>query len=105
MQAAIDQCVPEKCMRNNAKIYKCTRWYPAALRRAISRKRCLWRLKRESPDNTDVLAVYREAEHKCNNTGTFFNFINNNLSCKRGLGALNNDNGDLITMTAIALTY
>jgi len=29
-------------------------------------------------------------------TGIFFNFINNKLSCKRGLGALNNDNGDLI---------
>jgi len=62
-----------------------------------------------------VFAAYREAEHKCrilmqhyemkreqkviecSNTGTFFNFINNKLSCKCGLGALNNDNGDLIT--------
>jgi len=71
--------------------------------------------KRESPDNTDAIAAYREAEYKCrnlmqqyemkreqkviecNNDGTFFNFINNNISCKRGIGALNNDNGDLIT--------
>ena len=34
---------------------------------------------------------------ECNNAGTFFNFINNKLSCKRGLGALNNDNGNVIT--------
>jgi len=34
---------------------------------------------------------------ECNNAGTFFNFIHIELSCKRGLGALNNDNGDLIT--------
>jgi len=34
---------------------------------------------------------------ECNNAGTFFIFINNKLSCKRGLGALNHDNGDVIT--------
>jgi len=34
---------------------------------------------------------------ECNYAGTFFNFINNKLSCRRGLGALNNDNGDVIT--------
>ena len=114
LQAAIDVCVPVKYVRNNANV-KCKRWYPAALRRAISRKRCLWRMKRESPDNTDLFAAYRDAEHKCrylmqqyemkreqnviecNNAGTFFNFINNKLLCKRGLGALKNDNGDLIT--------
>jgi len=72
-------------------------------------------MKRESPDNTDVSAAYREAEHKCRNllqqyemkreqkviecntTWTFFHFINNKLSCKRGFSALNNDNGDVIT--------
>jgi len=114
LQAAIDLCVPVKYMRNNAYV-KCKRWYPAALRRAISRKRCLWHLKRKSPGNTDVSAAYRDAEHKCrnlmqqyemkreqkviecNNAGTFYNFIKNKLSCKRGLGALNNDNGDVIT--------
>jgi len=34
---------------------------------------------------------------ECKNAGTVFNFINNKLSCKRGLGALNNDNGNVIT--------
>jgi len=40
VQAAINLYVPVKYMRNNANV-KCKRWYPAALRRAISRKRCL----------------------------------------------------------------
>jgi len=31
---------------------------------------------------------------ECNNAGTFFNFIHNRLSCKSGLIALNNDNGE-----------
>jgi len=66
-----------------------------------------------------VFAAYREAEHKCrnlmqqyemkreqnviecNNAGTFFNFINNKLSCKRGLGALNNDNVDVKLYTVL----
>jgi len=34
---------------------------------------------------------------ECNNAGNFYNFINNKLSCKRGLGPLNNDNSDVIT--------
>jgi len=62
LQAAIDLCVPVKYTRNNANV-KCKRWYPAALRRAISRNRYLWRMKGESPDNTDVFADYREAEY------------------------------------------
>jgi len=33
---------------------------------------------------------------ECNSAGTFFNFINDKLLCKRGLRALNDDNGDLI---------
>jgi len=116
LQAAIDLCVPVKYMRNNANV-KCKRWYPAVLiRRAISRKRCLYMaFEGKSPGNTDVFEAYRDAEHKCrnimqqyemkreqkvfecNNTGTFFNFLNNKLSHKRGLGALNNDNGNVIT--------
>jgi hypothetical protein len=64
LQAAIDLCVPVKYVRNNANV-KCERWCPAAFRRAISRKRCLRRMKRKSPDNTDLFAAYRDAEHKC----------------------------------------
>ncbi len=97
--------------------YTCTknrRWYPAAVRRAIARKKCLWRKHRYRPDDATALENYRDAEQKCrrllldyeikreqnvidnNNAGGFFRFVNSKLSCKRGLGALCNDNGEAI---------
>jgi len=42
---------------------------------------------------------------ECNNAGTFFNIINNKLSCTRGLGALNNDNGNVITEQSVEYKY
>ena len=44
LQTAIDRYVPKKTVSSCMNI-KCRRWYPAALRRAINRKRCLWRQK------------------------------------------------------------
>jgi len=40
---------------------KCDRWYPAAVTRAVARKRCLWRKHRENPDDSKILAAYRKA--------------------------------------------
>jgi hypothetical protein len=89
------------------------RWYPAALRH-LHKKRCLWIKKRDDFNNAVLAAVYRTVEHKCkqllrdyeikmgkkiierNNTGSFYRFVNNKLSCKRGLGPLNDGNGDVI---------
>jgi len=114
LQTAVDMFVPVKYVSSTANI-KCKRWYPAALRQAIIRKRCLWRRHRENPDDSRATAAYRDAEQKCryllrqyeikreqkvidsDNAGSFFRFVNGRLSCERGLGALNDDNGGIVT--------
>ena len=64
LQTAIDLFVPVNYIRRDNSV-KCRRWYPAALRRAIVRKRCLWRKQLESPDDERLLAAYHGAEQKC----------------------------------------
>ncbi len=114
LQSAIDLFVPVNYVRRDNSV-KCRRWYPAALKRAIARKRCLWRKHRESPDDERLLAAYHSAERKCrqmlrdyeikrdnrvidsDNAGSFFRFVNGKLSCKRGLGAINDEKGGVIT--------
>jgi len=113
LQTAIDVYVPTKSAINCANT-KCRRWYPAALRRAISRKCCLWRKKRDDPSNTNIAASYTAAERKCkkllrnyeikkeqqiierNIAGSFYRFVDSKLSCKRDLGALSKSTGDVI---------
>jgi len=117
LQTAIDMYVPQKIVNNCINV-KCRRWYPAALRHSIHKKRCLWRKKRDNPNNAVLAAAYRTAEHECRqllrdyeikveqkiierkNAGSFYRFVNNKLSCKRGLGALNGGNGDVIVSDA-----
>ena len=114
LQTAADQFVPIKYQKNNGKT-KNKRWYPRPLRRAISRKRCLWHKYRDNWGDARVAAACRSAEQHCrqlickyeikreqkvidnNNAGCFFHFVNRKLSCKRGLGTLINDNGDIVT--------
>jgi len=55
LQTAIDLYVPKKSAINCANT-KCQRWYLAALRRAISRKRCQWRKKKDDLSNTNLAA-------------------------------------------------
>jgi len=43
----------------------CLQYYPAALHRTISRKRCLWRKMRDDPSNTNIAASYTTSEHGC----------------------------------------
>ena len=70
--------------------------------------------KRYDPNNAISAAAYRTAEHKCkqllrdyeikieqkiiqrNIAGSLYRFVNNKLSCKRGLCALNDGNGDVV---------
>ena len=112
LQSAVDLFVPSRYVSSCDGV-RCRRWYPAALRRAINRKRCLWRRHRQSPNDADALETYRNSEKKCaqllreyevkqeqkivdsNNTGGFYRFVNSKLSCKRGIGALKKDNGDI----------
>ena len=114
LQTGIDLFVPFKYVSSSSSV-KCKRWYPAAIKHAVARKRCLWRKHRESPDDVNLLAAYRRVDEKyrqlvrqheikreqrvieSDNAGSFFRFVNGKLSCRRGLGALNDDNGDVVT--------
>jgi len=106
--------VPLKPVRNSN--IKSRRWYPAALRHAINKKRCLWCRKRSDLTNTLLSTAYHTAELKFrnllrdyeikreqkiierNNVCCFYRFVNNKLSCKRGLGALGNGKGGVIVI-------
>ena len=114
LQTAVDMFVPFKYVSSSCNV-KCQRWYPAAIKHAVARKRCLWRKHRESPDDVNLMAAYRRADEKyrqlvreheikreqrvieSDNVGSFFRFVNGKLSCRRGLGALNDDNGNVVT--------
>jgi hypothetical protein len=114
IQVAIDTYVPIKSLSVDSGA-KFNRWYPAAVKRAIVRKRCLWRKHRVNPDDPVIHAAYRKADRmyrlevrkfeikreqrviERDNAGSFFRFVNSKLSCKRGLGALATDCGDVIT--------
>ena len=116
LHTAIDMYVPIKPDRNVA--IKNRRWYPAALRHAISKKRSLCGRKRRDPNNVLLNAAYRAVDLKCrnllrdyetkreqkvierNNAGCFYRFVNNKLSCKRGLGALSDNKGGVIVSDA-----
>jgi hypothetical protein len=107
---------PIKPSRNVA--IKNRHWYPAALRHAISKKRSLWGRKRRDPNNVMLNAAYRAIDLKCrnllrdyeikheqkvierNNAGCFNRFVKNKLSCKRGSGALSDNNGSVIVSDA-----
>ena len=74
--------------------------------------------KRNDPSSAVVAAAYHTAELKCrrllrdyeikkeqkiiecNNAGSFYRFVNKKLSCRRGLGALHNNMGDVIVSDA-----
>jgi len=116
LHTAIDMFVQLKPVKNSNIKSRC--WYPAALRHAISKKRCLWSRKRSYPTNKLLSTAYHAAELKCRhllhdyeikreqkiieriNGGCFYRFVNNNLSCKRGLGALGDGKGGVIVSDA-----
>ena len=112
LNSAIDMYVPKKTIetRPNKRAIK----YPPGIRRAMARKRCLWRQRRFKPDDLVIRAAYKAAHYKCklmihryeikqeqkvienNNTGSFYAFINKKLSCKKGVGALRDEQGNTI---------
>ena len=87
--------------------------YPKTARKALARKRCLWRKLRAEPDNASLLQKYKESENHChqilrdlelakerrvvssNNLGNFYKYVNNRLSCHTGVGVLRDNNGSL----------
>jgi len=81
LQTALDLYVPKKSAINFANT-KCRRWYLAALRRAINRRRCLWRKKRDVPSNTSIAASFTATECKCKKLLRDYEIKNNNKSLR-----------------------
>ena len=91
LQDAMDRFVPVRKLTAPSRQNK-NRQYPTAIRKAISRKRCLWRKHRQDPTNTVVSEAYRAAHRECrklmndyevkaeekvinaNNLGSFYRF-------------------------------
>jgi hypothetical protein len=115
LNAAIDCCVPIKCAPITTRPTKRRTRYPPAIRRAITRKLCLWRHHRAQPANYTITAAYRTASNRCkllirnyeikrenkviesNNAGSFYNFVNKKLACKKGVGALRDEQGNTVS--------
>jgi len=88
-----------------------SRKYPKTIRKAFSRKRCLWRKHRQNLQNPHILNKYKEAEAKCrqlvheyeavterrisnnSNVGSFYRHINKRMSCRSGVGVLHSTDG------------
>jgi hypothetical protein len=90
------------------------RYCPKLVRKAIARKRCLWRKHKKEPANIKTAEAYRKAERVCaellnqyeiqqeqrclrsNNIDSFYKFVNSRLSCKSGVGAIRANNGETV---------
>ena len=109
LQCAVDLYVPTRPAGSPAPcsfIAKNPKRYPRVIRQAMGRKRCLWRLRRQHPADSNLADRYRTACMECrqlindfearretavvdsNNLGKFYRFVNKRLSCKSGVGAL-----------------
>jgi len=89
--------------------------YPAKIRAAVARKRCLWHSCRSQPYDKDTADKYHVAEDKCRrlirefelkkerevvgskNLGRFYKFVNARLANKQGVGTLKNRGGQAVT--------
>jgi hypothetical protein len=105
---AVDKFVPSKREALGTRHRKQIVWYPVSIRRALARKRCLWRCHSRNRNDENITAAYKSAERECrqlihmfelkkeqkvissNNIGTFFKFVNKKLSSRNGVGALRN---------------
>ena len=115
LQTAINRYVGSSIVCANDKPRTNKTWYPPNIKKAIARKRCLWREHRKHPNDPTVAAAYKAALGKCRcliykfelkkeqkvidskNTGAFYTFVNNKMSCKSGIGPLRDNQGAIVT--------
>ena len=117
LQSAIDLYMPfytvvrNGCSRGHAE----SRRYPHKIKVAVSRKNCLWHFFRREPCNQELRHKYKIAHKHCRklirdyevskerdvvdaeNVGTFYNFVNNKMACKTGIGAFRDASQNLVT--------
>lgn len=116
LQYAVDLYVPVRIVNSTCQRRKKPHVnYPRNIKRAIARKRCLWRQHKLNPQNSDIRNNYRNAHKACrqlmqefeikrerevvdaNNIGKFYRFVNSRLSCKSGIGTLLNSKREPVT--------
>lgn len=111
LNVAVQLFVPRKtvCRRSLKK----ARWRPRHIRRALNKKRLLWRHYRKDKTLMNKsqyqkqcafvkkliydynLQVEQSVINKAN-LGTFYRFVNGKLSCKSGVGPLKSESGNMI---------
>ena len=113
LQQSVDLFVP--CQRPTIAVKKsCKKSYPRKIRSALVRKQCLWRQHKAEPINIVLHNLYKQAEARCrdliskhetkrendviksNNLGKFYRFVNRRLSNKKGIGAIQRDDGTVV---------
>jgi len=96
-------------MRSHRKLY------PKTIRNSLARKRCLWRAYRKHPENSRLFIRYKKCEIECrnmiqkhelakeakvisaDNIGSFYKFVNNQLTCSSGIATLIDNAGNAVT--------
>jgi len=87
----------------------------AKIRSALAREQCLWRQHKAEPNNIVLYNSYKHAEVRSsgliakheirrenkviqtNNVGKFYRFVNRRLSNKKGIGAMQINDGTVVT--------
>jgi len=112
LQTAVDLYVPFYTVGQSGKFVRYVKRhkYPRYIRKAVSRKKCLWQAHRKNPNDTKLRCRYKVAHDECRklvrehiltkekevidagNLGKFYRFVNNKMACKSGVGTLR-DNG------------
>jgi len=80
--------------------------YPRYIRKAVSRKKCLWQAHRKNPNDIELRCRYKVAHAECRklvreliltkekevidagNLGKFYRFVNNKMACNSRIGTL-----------------
>ena len=116
LQSAVDRYVPFYTVRQSGKFAQHGKRhkYPRYIQKAISRKKCLWRLHRKNPADVELRCRYKVAHDECrklvreyiltkekevidaDNLGKFYRFVNNKMTCKSGVGTLRDNDHKLV---------
>jgi len=113
LQCAVNDFVPiTACHNPNNKCGFAK--YPAQIRSALKRKRCLWKLHKQNPNDVLIGTKYRRLQAECrkrirdyeikreeniikaNNTGKFYSFVNGKMARSSGVGALKTTDGSVV---------
>ena len=111
LQSAINDFVPIHYIPSRKQV---TARYPAQIHAALTRKRCLWKLRKRNPNDVTISNNYRRQVAECrklireyeikreetviqaNNVGKVYSFVNGKMTCHSGVGALKTSDGCIV---------